>query len=207
MDWSDITSSEWADLIMYGVFGIYLAWTIPRLFRGSFRAAFGALTFWGALLFAAVAGYAYRYELRAVTDRMMAVLIPGTPIDTDLKEVTVFRRPDGQFVVNGAVNGKRASFVLDTGASSVVIRSEDAAKMKIPIRTLTYDVEVSTANGRTLAADITVPKLSIGALAQDNVRALVARPGALHENLLGMSFLNGLASFTVTNDRLVLRGR
>ena len=138
---------------------------------------------------------------------MMAVLIPGTPIDTDLKEVTVFRRPDGQFVVNGAVNGKRASFVLDTGASSVVIRSEDAAKMKIPIRTLTYDVEVSTANGRTLAADITVPKLSIGALAQDNVRALVARPGALHENLLGMSFLNGLASFTVTNDRLVLRGR
>ena len=207
MDLSDITSAEWADLVMYGVLGTYMAWSIPRLFRGSFRAAVGALAFWGALLFAAVGGYAYRTELRAVTDRVMAVLIPGTPIDTDVREVTVFRRTDGQFVVNGNVNGKRASFVLDTGASSVVIRAEDAAKMKIPVRTLNYDVEVSTANGRAMAADITVPKLSVGAIAQENVRALVARPGALHENLLGMTFLNGLASFTVTNDRLVLRGR
>ena len=207
MDWNDITSAEWADIVMYGVIGTYMAWSIPRLFRGSFKAAIGALAFWSVLLFGAVGGYAYRTELRAVTDRMMAVLIPGTPIDTDVREVTIFRRTDGQFVVNGNVNGKRASFVLDTGASSVVIRAEDAAKMKLPVRTLTYDVEVSTANGRTLAADITVPRLSVGAIAQENVRALVAKPGALHENLLGMTFLNGLASFTVANDRLVLRGR
>ena len=159
------------------------------------------------VLVAALSGYAYRYELRGVADRVLAVLIPGTAIDTGQKEVTVFRRPDGQFVVNGAVNGRRVAFVLDTGASSVVLRAEDAAKMKIALAHLDYDVEVSTANGRTLAAEFSIPRLSIGAISQDNVRALIARPGALRENLLGMTFLNGLASFTVADDRLVMRGR
>ena len=207
MDWGEITASDWADLIFYGVLGTYLAWMIPRLFRGNARAAFGALLFWMAVLAVVLSGYAYRYELRSVADRVLAVLIPGTAIDTGRKEVTVFRRPDGQFVVNGTVNGRRVAFVLDTGASSVVLRAEDAAKMRIALTHLDYDVEVSTANGRSLAAEVSIPRLSIGAISQDNVRALIARPGALRENLLGMTFLNGLASFTVADDRLVMRSR
>jgi aspartyl protease family protein len=40
-----------------------------------------------------------------------------------------------------------------------------------------------------------------------NVDALVAKPGALRENLLGMSFLERLASYEVREDRLILRQR
>jgi aspartyl protease family protein len=39
------------------------------------------------------------------------------------------------------------------------------------------------------------------------VRALIARPGSLRENLLGQSFLERLASYTVENNKLVMRGR
>jgi aspartyl protease family protein len=39
------------------------------------------------------------------------------------------------------------------------------------------------------------------------VPALVSRPGALRENLLGMTFLDRLASFEVRGDRLILRER
>ena len=39
------------------------------------------------------------------------------------------------------------------------------------------------------------------------VRALVARPGALNESLLGMSFLEKLKSYSVEGGRLVLRGK
>lgn len=207
MDWGELSRADWADLIVYGVLGIYLATMIPRLFRGNFKAAVGALLFWALVLFTVMAGYAYRYELRGVADRVLAMLVPGTAIDTGYKEVTIIRRADGQFVVNGTVSGRRMSFVLDTGASAVVLRAEDAIKAKIPIDSLIYDVEVSTANGRAMAAETDVPRLSIGSITERNVKAQVARPGTLHENLLGMTFLNGLASFTVTNDRLVLRGR
>lgn len=207
VDWTELTRADWADLLFYGLLAAYLAIMIPKLFRGNFMAALGALLFWSAALFVVVAGYAYRYELRGVADRMLAMLVPGTAIETGYKEVTVIRRADGQFVVNGSVSGRRIAFVLDTGASAVVLRAEDALKAKIPLDNLIFDVEVSTANGRALAAETEIPRLSVGSITERDVKALVARPGALHESLLGMTFLNSLASFTVSNDKLVLRGK
>jgi aspartyl protease family protein len=52
-----------------------------------------------------------------------------------------------------------------------------------------------------------LPRVTIGPITEMDVDVLVAKPGALHENLLGMSFLNRLSSFTFSNDRLVLRGQ
>ncbi|MBH0619185.1 TIGR02281 family clan AA aspartic protease [Salmonella enterica] len=137
----------------------------------------------------------------------MAVLVPGTVVESGPREVTVFRRPDGGFTLDATVGRTRVPFTLDTGASSVVLRAEDAVRLKIPVRSLDYDVEVMTANGRGLAAEVVLPSLTIGPLTQVGVKALVEKPGALHENLLGMSYLNKLESFTVSNDKLVLRGR
>jgi len=39
------------------------------------------------------------------------------------------------------------------------------------------------------------------------VRALVAKPGALSESLLGMSFLERLQSYSVERGRLVLKAK
>ena len=207
VDWSELTSSDWMALLVYGTLAASVASALPGLFRGKMSTGFAALAFWGATLFAALAGYAYRYELGTVAERVMAVLIPGSVVETGVKEVTVFRQADGQFVVNAGIGAAHIALVLDTGASSVVLRAEDAVKLKIPTKRLVYDVEVATANGRTLAAETELPSLSIGTLTQTHVKALVARPGALHENLLGMSYLNELSSFTISRDQLILRGR
>ncbi len=207
MDWSELTRSEWVDLVFYGALALYVASALPRLFRGSLWTAFAALLFWVAAFGAAVTAYAYRDTLGQVSERVLAVLFPGTTMQTAPNEVTVFRRPDGQFVVNATVGAVRIPFVLDTGASTVVLRAEDAMKLKIPLNRLRFDVEVATANGRTMTAETELPMLSVGDLTQTAVKVLVARQGALHENLLGMSFLNELASFTIAKDKLILRGR
>ncbi len=207
VDWSELTPSDWMALLVYGTLATSVALALPGLFRGRVSTGLAALAFWSVTLFAVLAGYAYRFELGTVAERVMAVLIPGTVVETGDKEVTVFRQADGQFIVNAAIGSAHISLVLDTGASSVVLRAEDAMKLKIPTKRLVYDVEVATANGRTLAAETELPSLSIGSLAQTHVKALVARPGALHENLLGMSYLNELSSFTISRDKLVLRGR
>jgi len=207
VDPNELTSSDWMHILVFGGIALYVATALPALFRGGFSAGLAALAFWAAALFSVLAGYSYRYELGTVAERIMAVVIPGTVVETGAREVTVFRQPDGQFLIDAGVGGARIAFVLDTGASSVVLRSEDAVRLKIPVKRLTYDVEVATANGRTLAAETVLPSLSIGPLMQVRVKALVARPGALHENLLGMSYLDGLQSFTIANDKLILRGR
>ncbi len=207
MDWSELTSSDWTKIIVYGTFATCVATAIPGLFRGRMVAGIVSLTLWSVVLFVALAGYAYRFELGTVAERVMAVLVPGTVVETGPKEVTVFRRPDGGFTLDSSVGKTRVAFTLDTGATSVVLRWEDALRLKIPVRSLDYDIEVMTANGRGLAAEVVLPSLTIGPLTQTDVKALVEKPGALHENLLGMSYLATLESFTVSKDKLVLRGR
>jgi aspartyl protease family protein len=54
---------------------------------------------------------------------------------------------------------------------------------------------------------VTLDRIAVGSIREQRVRALVAKPGVLHENLLGMSFLDRLASYEVRQNRLILRGR
>jgi aspartyl protease family protein len=64
---------------------------------------------------------------------------------------------------------------------------------------------VDTANGRTRAAPVTLDRLAIGNIVERSVPALIAQPGQLKTNLLGMSFLNRLESWEVRGDKLLLR--
>jgi aspartyl protease family protein len=96
--------------------------------------------------------------------------------------------------------------VLDTGASSVVLTQEAAKAAGLPIEVLNYTVNVDTANGRTRAAAVTLDRVAVGGLTERSVPALVAQPGQLRNNLLGMSFLNRLQSWEVRGDRLRMRG-
>ena len=201
----ELTRDDWISLIIYGAFALLVARAIPGLFRGRVLAGVAALSFWAAALALILVGYAYRAEMAAVGQRVMATVFPGTVVETAPKEVTVFRRPDGQFVVTATAGRARLSFVLDTGASTVVLRAEDAARIGVPVARLAYTIPVSTANGRAMTAAVDLPQLKIGSIVEHDVEALVARAGALQENLLGMTYLNRLASFTVSNDRLVLR--
>ena len=180
---------------------------IPHLFRGRLVAGLAALVAWSGLFAAALIAYSYRFELQGVGQRVIAVAFPGTVVETAPKEITVFRRPDGQFTIAGQVGKGRVSLVVDTGASTVVLRAEDATRLGFQTKRLNYDMPVSTANGPTLTAPVTLTDLRIGGIVENRVEALVAKPGALNQSLLGMSFLNRLESFTVSNDRLVLRGR
>ena len=207
MSLAALDRGDWASILAYGAIGLFLAQAIPGLFRGRLLAGFLSLGIWVVLFGAALTAYAYRTELGAVGTRVLAVAFPGTIVPTGPREVTVFRQRDGQFSIVAGVGGLRLPFILDTGASTVVLRSDDAVRLGIPVRKLDYDIPVSTANGHTLTAAVTLPALQLGGIVERDVEALVARPGALHENLLGMSFLNRLASFTFSRDRLVLRGQ
>jgi len=142
-----------------------------------------------------------------VTDALLAELSPGSPIMTAPGVAQIARRGDGHYAVRMKANGTELMFLFDTGATMVVVRGEDARRIGIDPAKLNFAEEVSTANGVTQAAPITLDSLAVGTIVQRHVRALVARPQSLNENLLGQSFLEGLAGYGVENGRLILRGK
>lgn len=190
---------------------VFLGGGLLSRYRG--RASFilrDAVT-WAALGLALVTLYSYRDDLLPIAGRLAGELLPGSAMVVEESangpvEVKIRRRLDGHFTAKVEVNGKPISMIVDTGASTIVLRPEDAAKAGIDVRRLTYSVPVMTANGRTTAARVRLDTVAIGPLARQKVDALVAEPNAMTESLLGMSFLSRLRSYEFSGGFLTLRG-
>jgi aspartyl protease family protein len=173
---------------------------------GLVRVLSGA-TVWAAIILGLTGAYAYRFEAAEFAQRLMGELFPGEPQIGAGGEVIVNRRLGGEFVVPVAVGATRVAMLLDTGATTVVLRAEDAAKVGLEARTLKFDVDVVTANGAASAAEVVLDRVAVGPIVARNVAALIARKGALGQSLLGMSFLERLQSYSVERGRLVLKGK
>ena len=167
---------------------------------------------WVAFGLFLVTSYSYRQELSAVLYRVAGELIPAGQtmvVETEDKSahaVRVRRRFDGHFSVRAAINGQAMLLLVDTGASTVVLKPADAARAGVDTSELSYSVPVQTANGLAYAAPVHLRTVTIGPLVIHNVDALVAKPGSVNENLLGMSFLMRLRSYEFSKDFLTLRG-
>ncbi len=166
-----------------------------------------AAAIWAALLLALTGVYAYRYEASDIAERIAGELFPSEPEVGSGGEVIVNQRLGGEFAITGRVNGARVTFLFDTGASAVVLTAADARRAGINTAGLEFDAPVTTANGAALAAEVRLDQVAVGPIVMRNVAALVARPGALDESLLGMSFLGRLKSYAVERGRLVLTAR
>lgn len=195
-----------ARIVVLGTLGLAIGAAAFRRRSGSLGDAFGAGLFWLIVLIVLAVGYGYRDDLTALGGRTIGMLVPGQPMETGRRgEAAVARSRDGHFHVVANVDGARVRFMVDTGASTVVLTDDDARAAGLDPDRLAYDLDVSTANGRAKAAEVRLGLIAVGEIEVRNVRALVARPGALETSLLGNSFLSRLSSFTVEGRRLTLR--
>ncbi len=190
---------------------VYLGGGLMTRYAGGASAMVRDAVTWVALGLGLVTLYAYKDQLTPIAARVVGELLPGTAMTIEespggLTEVTIRRRLDGHFTANVEINGKPVSMIVDTGATSIVLTPDDAKKAGIDPDKLTYRVPVMTANGRTVAARIRLKEVAIGPLERTEIEALVARPGALSQSLLGMSFLSRLRSYEFSGDFLTLRG-
>lgn len=163
---------------------------------------------WLVIALVLVIGYLYRNDAMGVADRVFAGLVPGHAVVTTTgdgqSQIILQRGNNGHFATNVSINGATVPTMVDTGASSVVLRAEDAAKLGIDVEKLNYGVTVSTANGDALAAPVRLNEVAIGPIIRKDVRALVTQPGRLQSGLLGMSFLSTLDSVQMRGDELRL---
>jgi len=110
----------------------------------------------------------------------------------------------GHFRVEGAIDGRRLDFLVDTGASVVTLTETEAARLGFHPAPRDYVAQLKTANGTVRGAPMRLGMVEIGGLMLRNVTAVVLPDEALSENLLGLSFLARLHRFEYRDGRLVL---
>ena len=115
--------------------------------------------------------------------------IPGaTNTDAATGIVTIPIAGDGHFYTDGTVNGQGVKFMIDTGASNVVLGEADAKRLGIPYLDQGRPTQMSTANGSVTAYRITLNSVEIGGITASDVDAVVG--SNLPYILLGNSFLS-----------------
>lgn len=124
---------------------------------------------------------------------------PAGPVS----ELVLQAGPHGHFVVDASVNGKKVTFLVDTGASAIYLTPEDAKRLGWTPQRLTFSERYSSAAGEVRAAPVTLRSLRIGQLELFDLPASVGEQRS-EISLLGMTFLKRLDSYQVRGDQLIL---
>lgn len=111
---------------------------------------------------------------------------------------------NGHFITEAEINGSPIEVVVDTGATGVALRYEDAEEIGLTLSDEDFNIKSQTANGTSRVAKVELDEIRIGDVAVKNVEAYVAERGALFGTLLGMSFLNRISRVDMRGRELVL---
>jgi len=165
----------------------------------------GSVVLWVGIFAIAGLTYAYRDEIVGIAGRVAGEFRPGVALVDASQGTATFRRDmGGHFEVNATVNGHTTPMIFDTGASAVVLTLEDAEAAGIDTSNLDFTIPVSTANGTGRAARVRLEQIEVGGIVRERVVAFVTEAEALETSLLGMTFLETLSRYSVTQNSLEL---
>lgn len=171
--------------------------------RANLKETVQSLLVWTALGLALVISYTYADAFKAAGANIAHAISPGTAVDEG-DSVSIRVSSGGHFVTHAKVNDARIRFLIDTGATRVVLTRADAKRAGFPVQRLQYTDFVQTANGLTQVAPVRLKQVTVGSITMRNVAAEVAGDGLDH-SLLGMSFLSRLSSYEFSSRELILR--
>ena len=159
---------------------------------------------WIAVALALMIAYSFRHEAGGVWRRVASELLPGYGQSDGTGEIRFAAGRDGHFHIRADVDGSVVEFLVDTGASEIILSTRDAKRLGYDLKRLAFTVPFATANGIVRGARIRLKRLTVGPIELRDVRAFV-NGGELHASLLGMRFLERLSGYEVRGGTLILR--
>lgn len=160
---------------------------------------------WSLIGLIIIALYAYRFEFNNFKERISGEINPTSAQLNQQGQLTINISDDSHFYVKILINKKPILFMVDTGASDIVLNLQDAIKIGINPKNLIFNRQFQTANGRVLGASIILKEVEISGIKFRDVKASVTQ-GEMGVNLLGMSFLRRFDKYEFYQDRLILTG-
>jgi len=173
--------------------------------------AFRLLAIWGGvgLLLYALIGHRLLTQadapaaVPAASATAAAPTSASSPARGVASNALVFRaNREGHVLLDAVVNGGKVRFLVDTGATMVVLTMHDAAAAGISHGSLDFSMRTQTANGVGRAAPVRLRELRIGQFSAADVPAAVVEN--LRISLLGQSFLKRLDSYEMRQGALTL---
>ena len=187
----DITSLVYLVILLAAFIGWFLA-----EFSGGFGKMLRIMTAWGLIFLGVIAGYGLWSDVRTELIPQQTVIADGTAIE-------VGRHPGGHFHLVVEMNGVPVDFLVDTGATDIVLMLEDAERIGLDPETLPFIGRARTANGEVATAYTTIDQVTLGPVTHRNVPVAVNQadmPGSL----LGMSYLSRFERLEISGDVLRL---
>jgi aspartyl protease family protein len=151
---------------------------------------------WGLIFLGVIAAIGLWGDIRQTIQPRQSVVRADNSVDLP-------RAPDGHFYLTLMVNDVAIDFMVDTGASQVVLTQEDAEKVGLKVADLAFTGRATTANGQVRTAPVRLTQVSLGPISDRNVRAWV-NEGELQQSLLGMSYLQRWSKIEITGQGLRL---
>ena len=175
---------------------VFVAFSLSPMFRANFWKTIQQLMIW-ALIFVGV------MVVVGSWDNIRSAALPPQVAFSEDGTIEIPKSYDGHFYVTALVNGAEIEFVVDTGASDLVLSQKDAITAGLDPENLDFYGRAKTANGEARTAPVRLESVSLGKFDDKNVRARV-NGGDLDISLLGMSYLNRFPEITISRNRLVL---
>lgn len=192
----DLGASEQARLFYLSVLGIIVMVSVFSLYRHRLGQSLQHMAIWALIMVAIVLAYGFKDELLAIIQADEGRVV-------DDRTLAFRRADDGHFYARLTVNGEEMSFLIDTGATELVLTREAAEAAGFNVDRLAFNQQARTANGMVHGAPVVLDSVSLGPITDRNVRAVV-NGGELDTPLLGMSYLNRFRSFQIQGDRMIL---
>jgi aspartyl protease family protein len=204
----DAFASTLDDAYFFRMLAVLMVVSGAIVYAPAMRASevFRNIALWTAIAGVLVLGYTFRSELEEIGLRVRSELVPGYPVSTAPDTIALSVAEDGGYHVMGLVDGTPVEFMVDTGASDIVLTPADAARIGLDPKLLDYSRGFETAHGIGRGASVRVASLAVGPIAFSDVDVSVNQT-PMRNSLLGMAFLKRLDSFEVKGNRLLLRWR
>ena len=177
-------------LLVIAVGGYFVAQARSSLGKTAQQAAI-----WGVIFVGVIAGVGLWSDIRDDVMPRQSVVNSGT--------IEVPRGTDGHYHLVLIVNGTTIPFVVDTGASGIVLSQEDARRVGIDPGALAYAGSANTANGVVRTARSRVNQMQLGEIIDRDVTVYV-NEGQMDGSLLGMDYLQRFSRIEIANGKLIL---
>ncbi len=190
MNGDQIANLAYLGLLGAAIAGMFFLGNRPNLGKTAQQAAI-----WGLIFVGVVAAVGMWSDLRNQVR-------PRQSVVSDTR-IEVPRSPDGHYYMTLGVNGTPVDFVVDTGASQVVLTQADARRIGIDVAGLRYIGTANTANGTVRTAPVWLASVALGDITDTDVRAVV-NEGQMDGSLLGMTYLGLFGRIEIADGRLIL---
>jgi len=128
---------------------------------------------------------------------------PSQSVFAEQGRVEVPRAPDGHYYLTLMVNDAPVKFIVDTGASGVVLTRQDARRAGIDLDGLNFLGRANTANGEVRTAPVWLDHVALGDIVVRDQAAWV-NEGEMEKSLLGMTYLQQWSQIQIRDGRLIL---